>query len=298
MSKDSAIGWTHHSFNCWWGCFKVSDGCKNCYAETFSKRTGRDIWGPPATTERRLFGDVHWREPLKWNAAAEAAGERQRVFCASMADVFEDHPAVWESRQRLWDLIAETPALDWLLLTKRPENVMGMVPMDWTQYGFPSNVWVGTSVEHQAAADERIPHLLGIPAAVRFLSCEPLLGRVELFRYDEDEGALRGPGVVVSGGMTVGTDDYPPEGYDDSYPGIDWVIVGGESGPKHRPMDLPAALDIIDQCKAAGISVYVKQDSGKYPGRQGRIPDAYWLHEYPRTAAPAGSGAPNADGGA
>jgi protein gp37 len=223
---------------------------------------------------------------------------RRRVFCASMADVFEDHPAVWESRQRLWDLIAETPALDWLLLTKRPENVMGMVPMDWTQYGFPSNVWVGTSVEHQAAADERIPHLLGIPAAVRFLSCEPLLGRVELFRYDEDEGALRGPGVVVSGGMTVGTDDYPPEGYDDSYPGIDWVIVGGESGPKHRPMDLPAALDIIDQCKAAGISVYVKQDSGMYPGRQGRIPDAYWLHEYPRTAAPAGSGAPNADGGA
>lgn len=257
MSKDSAISWTHHSFNPWWGCFKVSDGCKNCYAETFSKRTGRDIWGPPSTTDRRLFpNESHWREPLKWDRDAKAAGERHRVFCASMADVFEDHPAVWNERNRLWDLIAETTNLDWLLLTKRPENVMGMVPMDWAHH-WPEYVWLGTSVEHQQAADQRIPHLLKTPAPIKFLSCEPLLGPVDLTLVP----------YVYTGR-------------------ISWVIVGGESGPRHRPMEIGWLTALVDQCRWAGITPYVKQDSGMYPGRQGRIPDDYWVHEWPEIAAP------------
>lgn len=271
MSKDSAIGWTHHSYNPWWGCFKVSPGCQNCYAETFSRRTGHDIWGPPKTTDRRLFGDKHWAEPLVWDKAAQEAGERHRVFCASMADVFEDHPAVWNERNRLWDLIAETTNLDWLLLTKRPENVMGMVPMDWAHH-WPEYVWLGTSVENQEAADQRIPHLMRTPAAIKFLSCEPLLDPVTLGQWID--------GVYVN----WLTGEYPDGDRSKRVcDPLSWVIVGGESGPKHRPMDLPAALEIIEQCKAADVATYVKQDSGQYPGRQGRIPDAYWLHEWPES---------------
>lgn len=121
------------------------------------------------------------------------------------------------------------------------------------------NVWVGTSVEDQRAADERIPHLLKIPAAVRFLSCEPLLGPVDLWHYDEDEGAMRGPGVIVSGGMTPSTPDFPPEGYDDSQPGIDWVIVGGESGPGARACNLEWIHSLVRQCRDAAVPVFVKQ---------------------------------------
>lgn len=282
MSKDSAISWTHHSFNGWWGCFKVSDGCKNCYAETFSKRTGRDIWGPPATTDRRTFGDKHWAEPLAWDKAAREAGERHRVFAFSMADVFEDHPSVWNERNRLWDLIAETTNLDWLLLTKRPENVMGMVPTDWSHH-WPAYVWLGTSVEHQQAADERIPHLLRPPAAVRFLSCEPLLGPVDLrSRYMVE--------CPSCGRSHLGYCEDPKAG-------IGWVIAGGESGPKHRPMGLDWLTGIVDQCREAGVKVFVKQDSGMYPGRQGRIPDAYWLHEWPETPAPSARQQARAVGG-
>jgi protein gp37 len=285
MSENSVIGWTHHTFNGWWGCFKVSPGCQNCYAEAFSKRTGHDIWGPPKTTSRRLFGDKHWSEPLKWNADAEKAGERRRVFGFSMADVFEDHPDVWDARQRLWDLIEETPALDWLLLTKRPENVMGMVPMDWTEHGFPLNVWLGTSVENQDAADERIPHLLATPAAVRFLSCEPLLGPVNLSKVCMGKR----PGQLGEFDQYIdAVDGWHIDGMGFGrrlQRGLDWVIVGGESGPGHREMQMPWLVNLTHQCRDADVPVYVKQDSGAYPGRQGHIHDNFWLHEFPPAPA-------------
>src|SRR5262245_52074261 len=176
MGKDSGIEWTHHTFNPWWGCMKVSPGCEHCYAETFSIRVGKKVWGPKA--DRRFFGDAHWAEPLKWNAVAARAGERHRVFCASMADVFEDRRELDGHRARLWRLIAATPHLDWLLLTKRPENLARMLPWysHWeNRVAFEPdepwpNVWLGTTVEDQQRADERIPHLLRSPAAVRFLS--------------------------------------------------------------------------------------------------------------------------------
>jgi protein gp37 len=227
--KDSEISWTHHTFNPWWGCVKVSPGCEACYAETLSKRWGHKIWGPAKTTQRRLMSDDYWKQPLKWNAAAEKAGTRARVFCASMADVFEDHPGVTSSRIRLWDLIRETPMLDWLLLTKRPENILQMIPDRWRSHP-RHNVWYGTSVENQEYADRRIPELLKVPAVVRFLSCEPLLGPVDIFDY-----------LWESAG---------PEwaGYNLAEPGIHWVIAGGESGPGARPMHPDWARSLRDQC--------------------------------------------------
>jgi protein gp37 len=231
MGENSKIAWTDHTFNPWWGCTKVSPGCANCYAESFAKRTGL-AWGPSA--ERRFFTDKHWSEPLKWDAAARKVGEMHRVFVASMADVFENRPELVEPRTRLFALIERTPNLAWLLLTKRPGNIEEMVPREWHD-GLPPNMWVGTTVENQASADERIPVLLSVPARVRFLSCEPLLGPVDLgewIRADPD-------GAPVTG--------------------IDWVITGAESGPRARPMNEAWVRALRDQCDDAGISFFYKQ---------------------------------------
>lgn len=224
MAKDSPIEWTHHTFNPWWGCTKVSPGCKHCYAEAFSHRVGQDIWG--ARAERRFFGDVHWREPLRWNSEALHDGVRRRVFCASMADVFEKRAELDPVRDRLWQLIADTPALDWLLLTKRPDQVSKAVP--WRDQ-WPPNIWIGTTAESQKWAEKRISVLLGLPAAVRFLSCEPLLGPLDISRW-------------LTGMRRV-----------------DWVIAGGESGHKARPMNPAWVRSLRDQCSNAGVPFHFKQ---------------------------------------
>lgn len=185
MGKETTISWTHSTFNPWRGCQKVSPGCAHCYAETLSKRNPKvlGVWGPDGT--RVVASEAKWREPLAWDKAAREAGERHRVFCASLADVFEDRPELAAPRSRLLDLIRDTPSLDWLLLTKRPENIIRLwddVAPTGMEYPAP-NVWLGVSVEDQARADERVPQILAIPAAVRFLSCEPLLGSVDLTKY-------------------------------------------------------------------------------------------------------------------
>ena len=228
MGAGSKIEWTHHTFNPWWGCQRVSPGCENCYAEAWAKRTGKDVWGP--TAERRLFGDKHWAEPMKWDREALAAGERRRVFCASMADVFEDRRDLDDQRIKLWKLISATPSLDWLLLTKRPENLSRFVP--WLDRPWP-NVWLGTTVEDRKRVAERIATLRRMPAAVHFLSIEPLL---------EDIGQL-------------------------DLNGIDWVIVGGESGPDARPFDIGWARSIQEQCRRAGVAFFMKQmgDASVWP---------------------------------
>jgi protein gp37 len=226
MGKDSRIEWTHHTFNPWWGCVNVSPACDHCYAESWAKRVGSGVWGPHAP--RRFFSDAHWREPLKWNAEAAVTG-RRRVFCASMADVFENRPDLVDTRARLFDLIELTPHLDWLLLTKRIHLVRKLLPKGRT---LPSNVWLGTTVENQEYARKRIPFLLRhTEASIRFLSCEPLLGQVDLREY------LAGPNKV----------------------GIDWVIAGGESGPGSRPMNPAWAEDIQKHCKAARVPFHFKQ---------------------------------------
>jgi len=300
--ENSKIGWTDHTFNPWRGCTKVSPGCANCYAETMSHRNPKTlgVWGPQGT--RVVASEAAWKEPLKWNEKAKAAGERHRVFCASMADVFEDwgwrilnHDGdvmrynllsgdwgVWPGpatehdflvmqniRARLFKLIDATPHLDWLLLTKRPENVLRMMPQfecnqcgpnrkGWkidqgnsgpvcprcNGYPFGSlrnNVWIGCSVENQQMADERIPHLLKIPAKVRFLSCEPLLGPLNLEPY------LQYPPMTEGYKMTFTCQEWR---------GIDWVIVGGESGGKACPFHLQWAREIRDQVKGSDAALW------------------------------------------
>jgi len=228
MGKNSSIEWTDHTFNPWWGCGRVSPGCNNCYAEAWARRVGEDIWG--ATQDRRFFGERHWGEPLKWNAEAQEQERRRRVFCASMADVFELRSDLDRWRDRLWTLIDQTPWLDWLLLTKRPQNIRKKAP--WTT-NWPTNVWLGTTVEDQKRADGRLPFLLQFPAKFRFLSCEPLLGQVDL---------------------TAWTTKLPPALYR-----VDWVIAGGESGANARAMLPGWAISLRDQCKRSGIPFHFKQ---------------------------------------
>ncbi len=228
MAKDSRIEWTHHTFNPWWGCVKVSAACDHCYAETWAKRLGEKVWGP--VTPRRFFGDAHWKEPLKWNREAGEQKTRRRVFCASMADVFENRTDLIPHRLRLFELIEQTPHLDWLLLTKRIHLVKKQLPKG---YKLPKNVWLGATVENQETADKRIKYLLDFESpAVRFLSCEPMLGPINLEKF-------------VSGDIGRAK--------------LDWVIAGGESGYGSRPMNpqWPKALQV--QCSKAKIAFHFKQ---------------------------------------
>lgn len=274
----SKIEWTDYTFNAWRGCTKVSDGCKNCYAETVSKRNPAILgtWGDNGT--RAIAAESYWNLPHKWNRKAAASGtgvppvvdsdnpssalaRRPRVFCASLADVFEDRPELEAPRARLFELIASTPNLDWLLLTKRPENLSTMfpflsgsaigsrlndnLPIKHLLTGGPylPNVWLGVSVENQATADQRIPLLLQIPAAIRFLSIEPLLAPIDLSYYLD---VLQLHGRWVPNAM-----HYPY--------GLHWVICGGESGPHARPMHPDWPRNLRDQCAAANVPFFFKQ---------------------------------------
>lgn len=249
MAENTKIQWADHTFNPWVGCAAISPACEHCYAEAWARRTGQAaLW----QGERRRTAAATWRQPLKWERQAEAFmaehGRRQRVFCASLADVFDNQadPA-W--RADLWELIAETPSLDWLLLTKRPQNIAGMYadgladaynaprmePRQWP----PRNVWLGTTVENQAEAERRIPHLLAAPAAGRFLSCEPLLEAVDVSPWLDRIG---------------------------------WIIVGGESGPGARPVHPDWVRGLRDQCQAAGVPFFFKQWGAWLPWEPGPAP--------------------------
>ena len=224
MAENSRIEWTDHTFNPWWGCTKVSPACDHCYAEVWAKRLGLDIWsnGRP----RRFLSDSYWEQPHRWNAKAERQGRRARVFCASMADVFEWGTELSKWRQRLWRLIEETPSLDWLLLTKRPQAVQRLTP--WGEC-WPDNVWLGATAENQRWAEKRLPHLERNPARIRFLSCEPLLGAVDLGSW-----------------LSQGT--------------VHWIIAGGESGgTKARPTDPIWFSSLRDQCVQHEVPFHFKQ---------------------------------------
>ena len=221
MAELSKIEWCDSTFNPWTGCQAVSPACDHCYAEALEKRFGHtDRWGPHGTRVRT--STTYWKQPIKWNKQAEAYGIRRRVFCASLADVF-DHKAPQEWRTDLWRLINDTPHLDWLLLTKRPQNVCRMVPSSWGD-GWP-NVWLGATVENAEEMIRRAHALASVPAAVVFWSVEPMLSAI-----------------------TLPNTDLP-----------DWIICGGESGPHKRPFDLTAARSLRDQCAANGIAFFFKQ---------------------------------------
>lgn len=264
MAKDSSIEWTTHTFNPWIGCAKVSPGCAHCYAESMmDHRLGKVQWGPGQPRQRT--SPANWQQPLKWDRQAAKELDalrpgmsrvdyplpRTRVFCASLADWLDPEvPAAWLAA--LLELIHQTPHLDWLLLTKRPqlwrqrlEQVVGLscitgchagwIANRWLHGDAPANVWLGATVEDQERAATRIPQLLSIPARIRFLSCEPLLGPVDLHAAHPARSPLP------------------------SNPQIHWVICGGESGPHARPMHPDWARDLRDQCAATNIPYLFKQ---------------------------------------
>lgn len=253
MAENSKIEWTDHTFNPWMGCTKVSPACANCYAERdFDHRYGKVKWGPTGT--RVLTSDANWKKPVQWNKDAESSGVRPRVFCASLADVFEDWQgpivdskgnatgsSMDDVREHLFRLIDATPNLDWLLLTKRPGNIVRMWFDPDSLNGFPyrPNVWLGASVE-SAEYLHRIDSLkcCGSMAAVLFLSCEPVVGPMPTLGEHID--------------------------------GIDWVITGGESGPSARPADPDWFRSIRDQCAAHEVPFHFKQ-WGEFDANQIRV---------------------------
>lgn len=257
MGQETGIAWTDGTANFWWGCQRVSPGCERCYAEQLAvTRRKLPVWGPPSTTERVRMKGI-WRDVVRWNDEAAASGVRKRVFVSSMADAFEDHPQVAPWRAEALALLATLTSLDVQLLTKRPANILRMVPPAWLT-SWPAHVWVGCTVEDQRRAAERIPHLLAVPARVRFLSVEPLLEAVNLTRVIERVIPGGPPGEVVFDALrgwcgATEAEDTP------AARGLQWVIVGGESGPGARTFDMQWARVIVAQCKAAGVPVFVKQ---------------------------------------
>lgn len=242
MGENSKIEWCRHTFNPWIGCQKVSLGCDNCYAETLmATRYKRVQWGPHG--ERVRTSEDNWRKPYTWNRAAAAAGERPRVFCASLAD-WLDNKAPQEWRRALATMIADTPHLDWLLLTKRIENFAKLSPFG---AAVPKNVWLGITAEDQFSFDRRWPILAEIPAKVRFVSYEPAIGPLWLGAY---------PGTLP-----------------------DWIICGGESGHHPRVLDPAWALSLRDQCRELGVKFFMKQMTAKAP-----IPPALLIRQFPALA--------------
>ncbi len=221
MGETTGISWADSTFNIVWGCLEVSPACDHCYARSVAERWGFDIWGKDKP--RRQMSEHYWNDPIRWNRAAEKSGVRRRVFCSSMADVFEDHADVATARERLWPLIAKTPMLDWMLLTKRPALMTKFAPKAWAD-GWPSNVWAGTTAENQEFFDKRWPILKKVPAKIKWISAEPLLSDI------------------------VG-----------DYTGISWMIVGGESGAGARRMAPEWANNILVRCTSSGTKYFMKQ---------------------------------------
>lgn len=261
--KHSNIEWTTHTFNPWIGCTKVSPGCAHCYAETLNKRMGWTQWGDAG--ERFRTSAHNWNEPRRWNREAAKTGQRARVFCASLADWLDyKAPTAW--RVELLALIEETPHLDWLLLTKRPESwnarmheAMGAgskLAHAWLNGTEPRNVWIGTSIEDQQRAEERMPEIAEIPARVKFLSVEPLLGPLDLSYW-----------------LTASI-----------VPQVQWVIVGGESGPGAREMKPEWVRALRDECAMSGVAFFFKQWGGVRKKETGRTLDNETFDQLPALA--------------
>jgi protein gp37 len=290
MGETTGIAWTDMTFNPWIGCTKVSQGCKFCYAETQNKRYGWvSAWGPNAP--RKRTSEANWRKPLEWAKKAASEGVTRRVFCASLADVFDiEAPQEW--RVDLFTMIDQIGrfvwGLEWLILTKRPENIINMAPARWLDNP-PDYVRIGVTSEDQENADKRIPELLKVWHGRTFVSYEPALSPVDFSPYlvcqwfqDTDHPVQWKPGDIVD------REKYPIRGYSARLRGrIDWVICGGESGPGCRPMDLQWARDVRDQCRAANTPFFFKQIGG-HPNK--RHDPALWpadlrVQEFPTMEA-------------
>jgi protein gp37 len=252
MAEQTKIQWADATFNPVIGCMKVSAGCDNCYAENMmDTRMGRVKWGQrntEATTAsvgtRIRTSEGYWQGPLRWARQARKTGVRKRVFCASLSDVF-DNQWLMKDRSDLFDLIESTPEIDWLLLTKRPENINKLSPFSWMSK-IPRNIWLGTTAENQETFDRRWPILRKFSSVVRFISYEPAIGPLSMALHNEKP---------------------------------DWLICGGESGQGHRDMNPAWAYRIMDECKAASVPFFMKQMSGTK--KDGKIPDDLMIRQFP-----------------
>lgn len=234
MSEVSAIEWTESTWNPWSGCTHVSEGCDNCYMFTLKRRWGKD----PEVVER---SKTTFRDPLKWK-------QGRMTFTCSMSDFF--HVAADDWRDEAWEIIRATPQHTYQILTKRPGRIVRHLPADWGE-GYP-NVWLGTSVENQENV-HRVRVLLSVPARIRFISAEPLLGPLNLELGGTRHGGTVFDVVAASEGRNPWTEK----------PRIHWVIVGGESGPRARPMEMEWARQLRDQCAESDISFFLKQLGGR-----------------------------------
>jgi protein gp37 len=246
MGKETTISWTDHTFNPWQGCTEVSPGCDNCYARVLDSRWGGPShWGKGVPRQTR--GDDYWKQPVKWNAVAARADRRETVFCASMADVMDDE-APEGQRERLWELIDQTPNLVWQLLTKRPTRYTQYLPTEGFKHG---NVWLGTSAENQHFYEIRWP-VLRIVARdfdlLSFVSYEPALGPLRILDLWRRDGGS-------------------PE----------WLICGGESGDGRRPMSQEWAEDVASDCEITGTKFWMKQMSARTPNAGAKLIPAHLL---------------------
>lgn len=238
MAEHSAISWTDATFNPWIGCTRVSPACDNCYAARDNeRRKWVDGWGYGVPRHRTKT----WNDPIRWNKKAAATGDRPRVFCASLADVFDNEvDRSW--REDLWQLLRETPYLRWILLTKRIGNASKMLPADWPF----ANAGLMATLENQLAWDRDFPKLMATPAAWHGVSAEPLLGPIDIGRSKPD-----------------------------------WIITGGESGPGFRPLDMVAVASIRDQCARNDIAFHHKQNGGRHGKDSGCLIDGIEYKAFP-----------------
>lgn len=258
MGKETGISWTDSTFNAWWGCVEVSPACDNCYAREVSKRfwPSQDLWGKDAP--RRFFPEKHWSQLVSWNDSAAKKGKVRKVFVNSMSDLFEDRRDLDGPRDKLFEIMEKTPSLIYQLLTKRADKINGMVPLRWTKDGWPKNVWMGVTAENQRRWDERVPLLMETVAVVKWVSAEPLLGDLVA-----------------------------------NYEGIDWVVVGGESGSARR-MAPEWVSNILVRCTSAGTKFFFKQKGDvlaaelKCKDKKGKDPSEWpaWMRvqEFPEVA--------------
>jgi len=280
LSDKTGIGWTDATWNPVIGCTKVSQGCKLCYAKTLHDQrhkaylAGKKIPAQYARSfeyiqviSERLTDPYRWRKP-------------RRIFVNSMSDLFhEDLPfryiaevftAMWQNPRHTFQVLTKRPGrlLEFYSWNYPPAMAAAEARADWLGSG--PNIWLGTSTENQETADQRIPLLKETPAAIRFLSCEPLLGPIDILRHigTDRERKIPGQGIWIP-------------------PAIGWVIIGGETGLGHRVMRIEWLEQIVEDCRAAGVPVFVKQDSGGLPGGKGRIPDRLWIQRFPGQAVAA-----------
>jgi protein gp37 len=301
MSVTTGIEWTDSTWNPIRGCSRVSEGCRNCYAESMALRfsgpgqpyeglavlqNGHALW-----TGKIQFVEKHLLDPLKWRAGIRDQGtgssRPRRIFVNSMSDLFHEN-VTDEMRDRIFAVMALCPQHTFQVLTKRPERMLeyfatgllgtvreafvgrqaqmvnqartGLPVLKWSGLPLP-NAWLGVSVENQATADARIPMLLKTPAAVRFISAEPLLGPVNL---------------KVTAAASCVMDCL------NRHDGLDWVICGGESGPHARPMNPDWARGLRDQCQAAGVPFFFKQWGEWAPGRGPDPKKEIPIHAHPQ----------------